>query len=202
MMIRAWTEDGFEHHGRFWQLRVPQLRPRPLTKPHPFVIRSSASEASMVELARRRRPFMMNVQSNAVTRQRMDLYRATLREVGCDDAAIAEITARLGNMETVITKKSLGFHSAETLTPAASCEAIYKGALAALQDRDRRHAYVLKTPITLDISFKNYQAAEILSYLRAVQRTDSHSIRFVGKDMQEVSDFVAVLDTYNPDAAP
>src|SRR5215470_15642644 len=28
-----------------------------------------------------------------------------------DDAAIAEITARLGEMETVITKKSLGFHS-------------------------------------------------------------------------------------------
>jgi D-amino peptidase len=119
-----------------------------------------------------------------------------------DDAAIAEITARLGEMETVITKKSLGFHSAETLTPAASCDAIYKGALAALQNRDRRHAYLLKTPVTLDISFKNYQAAEILSYLRAVQRTDSHSIRFVGRDMQEVSDFVDVLDSYNPDAAP
>ena len=119
-----------------------------------------------------------------------------------DDAAIAEITARLGQMETVITKKSLGFHSAETLTPAASCDAIYKGALAAIQHRDRRHAYVLKTPITLDISFKNYQAAEILSYLRSVQRTDSHSIRFVGRDMQEISDFVDVLHTYNPDAAP
>jgi len=91
IMIRAWTEDGFEHRGRFWQLRVPQLRPRPLTRPHPLVIRSSASEASMVELARRRRPFLMNVQSNAVTRQRMDLYRATLREAGCDDAAIAAL---------------------------------------------------------------------------------------------------------------
>jgi len=119
-----------------------------------------------------------------------------------DDAAIAEITARLGEMETVMTKKSLGFHSAETLTPAASCDAIYKGALAAIQHRDRRHAYVLKTPITLDVSFKNYQAAEILSYLRSVQRTDSHSIRFVGRDMQEVSDFVDVLHTYNPDTAP
>jgi D-amino peptidase len=119
-----------------------------------------------------------------------------------DDAAIAEITARLGEMETVITKKSLGFHSAETLTPAASCDAIYKGALAAIQHRDRRHAYVLKTPITLDISFKNYQAPEILSYLRPVQRTDSHSIRFVGRDMQEISDFLNVLEFYNPDATP
>jgi alkanesulfonate monooxygenase SsuD/methylene tetrahydromethanopterin reductase-like flavin-dependent oxidoreductase (luciferase family) len=31
---------------------------------------------------------MMNVQSNAVTAQRMDLYRRTLREVGLDEAAI------------------------------------------------------------------------------------------------------------------
>ena len=105
-------------------------------------------------------------------------------------------------METVTTKKSLGFHSAETLTPAAACDAIYKGALAAIQHRDRRHPYVMKMPITLDVSFKNYQAAEILSYLRWVQRTDSHSIRFMGRDMQEISDFIDVLNTYNPDAVP
>jgi D-amino peptidase len=119
-----------------------------------------------------------------------------------DDAAIAEITSRLGEMEAVVTKKSLGFHSAETLTPAAACDAIYKGALAAIQYRNRRHPYSLKTPITLDLSFKSYQAAEILSYLRSVQRTDSHSIRFMGRDMQEISDFMDVLDYYNPDATP
>jgi alkanesulfonate monooxygenase SsuD/methylene tetrahydromethanopterin reductase-like flavin-dependent oxidoreductase (luciferase family) len=89
IMVKAWTEDGFEHRGRFWHLKVPQLRPRPLTKPHPYLIRSSATEPSMVELARHGRPFMMNVQSNAVTRQRMELYRRTLREAGYDDAAIA-----------------------------------------------------------------------------------------------------------------
>ena len=32
---------------------------------------------------------MMNVQSNEVTRQRMELYRRTLREIGLDDAAVA-----------------------------------------------------------------------------------------------------------------
>ena len=119
-----------------------------------------------------------------------------------DDAAIAEITARLGELGTVTTKKSLGFHSAETLTPAAACDAIYKGALASIQHRDGRHPYLLKTPITLELSFKNHQAAEILSYLRSVQRTDAHSIRFTGRDMQEISDFMEVLDSFNPDATP
>ena len=94
IMIKAWTGDGFEHRGRFWQLKVPALRPPPLTKPHPVLIRSSASEASMVELARQGRPFMMNVQSNAVTRDRMALYRRTLRETGLDDAAIARLVDR------------------------------------------------------------------------------------------------------------
>src|SRR5689334_15890109 len=42
-----------------------------------------------------------------------------------DDAAIEEIKSRLGNIETVETKKSLSFHSAETLTPSASCDKIF-----------------------------------------------------------------------------
>ena len=95
VMVRAWTEDGFEHRGRFWQLKVPQLRPRPFTRPHPFLIRSASSEAGMVEIARHGRPFMMNVQSNAVTRQRLELYRRTLREAaGLDEAAVARTVER------------------------------------------------------------------------------------------------------------
>ena len=43
----------------------------------------------MLHIARQGRPFMMNVQSNEVTRHRMDLYRRTQRELGLDDAAIA-----------------------------------------------------------------------------------------------------------------
>jgi len=119
-----------------------------------------------------------------------------------DDAAVAEVSGRLGNLESVVTKKSLGFHSAQTLTPALAGERIYQGVLKALAHRDQRHPYVVAPPITLDLSFKHYQPAEILSYLRTVTRTDSHSIRFVVRDMKEVSDFIDFLDSYNPDAAP
>ena len=82
--------------------------------------------------------------------------------VSGDDVAINEVTARLGEMESVITKKSLGFHSAESLTPAAACDKIYQGALSAVAHRDQRKPYVVPAPITLDISFKNYTSAEIL----------------------------------------
>jgi D-amino peptidase len=119
-----------------------------------------------------------------------------------DDAAIAEIKARLGDMDTVITKTTLGFHSAETLTPAASCDLIFEGVLHAVAHRTLRHAYMLTKPVTLELSFKNYMPAEVLSYLRAVDRVDSHTIRFVGHDMQEAADFIDVVERYNPDLAP
>jgi len=119
-----------------------------------------------------------------------------------DDAATQELKSRLGNIEIAETKKSLGFHSAETITPEASCERIGAGVKAALHRLPEFKPYVLKTPITLELTFKNYTPAEILSYLRAVQRVDSHTIRFVGKDMAEVDDFVEFVDNYNADLTP
>jgi D-amino peptidase len=119
-----------------------------------------------------------------------------------DDAAVEELKSRLGKIETAETKRSLSFHSAETLTPEASCERIAVGVKAALNRLHDFKPYVVKTPVTLEISFKNYMPAEMISYLRAVQRVDSHTIRFIGKDMAEVSDFVDVVDGYSPDLAP
>jgi alkanesulfonate monooxygenase SsuD/methylene tetrahydromethanopterin reductase-like flavin-dependent oxidoreductase (luciferase family) len=77
------------HHGQFFDLRLPELRPGVFTKPHPYVIRAAASEHGMLDIARRGAPFMMNVQNNAVTAQRMNLYRQTLRDLGLDEATIA-----------------------------------------------------------------------------------------------------------------
>ena len=73
ILVTAWTGEGFSHHGKFWNLDVPMLRPRPYTKPHPALVRAASGEASMLELARQGRPFLMNVQSMAVTRQRVEL---------------------------------------------------------------------------------------------------------------------------------
>jgi D-amino peptidase len=119
-----------------------------------------------------------------------------------DNAAMEELKSRLGNIETAETKKSLSFHSAETLTPEASCEKIAAGVKAALARLRDFKPHTIKTPVTLEISFKNYTPAQMLSYLRTVQRVDSHTIRFVGTDMAEVSDFVDVVEGYSPDLTP
>ncbi|HKV23809.1 MAG TPA: M55 family metallopeptidase [Candidatus Acidoferrum sp.] len=119
-----------------------------------------------------------------------------------DDAAVAEIKSRLGNIETVATKTALSFHSTETLAPEASCERIQSGVKSALSRLGEFKPFVIKTPVTLEITFKNYLPAEVLSYLRIVQRVDSHTIRFVGKDMDEVDDFEEFISNYSPDLAP
>ena len=119
-----------------------------------------------------------------------------------DDVAVQEIKSRIGNIETVDTKKSLSFHSAETLTPAASCDRIFSGVKSAFSRLHDFKPYVVKTPVTLEITFKNYMPAEVLGYLRIVQRVDSHTIRFVGKDMDEVDDFEEFLSNYGADLAP
>ncbi len=88
ILFIAWMGAAFAHRGRFWDIQVPMLRPRPFSA-RPPVIRNASGEASMVELAARGRPFLMNVQSNLVTQQRIDLYRRILREHGYDEAAVA-----------------------------------------------------------------------------------------------------------------
>jgi alkanesulfonate monooxygenase SsuD/methylene tetrahydromethanopterin reductase-like flavin-dependent oxidoreductase (luciferase family) len=89
IMVQAWTGDSLRHHGRFWDLEVPMLRPLPYTRPHPPLIRAASGEASMLELAHQGRPFLMNVQPLAVTRQRFALYREAMQQAGFDEQKIA-----------------------------------------------------------------------------------------------------------------
>ena len=88
IMLKAWTTENFEHQGKYWNIRLPLLRPRPYTKPHPYIIRASSGEESMLELAREGRPFLMNVQSNATTAERLAHYRSAMHEAGFEEASI------------------------------------------------------------------------------------------------------------------
>jgi D-amino peptidase len=118
-----------------------------------------------------------------------------------DDVAIAELRSQIGDIEAAETKKSLGFNSAITLTPEASYELIAQKVKAALGRLGDFKPYVLKNPVTIDVSFKNYRPVELLGYLPSIHRIDPHTVEFVGKDIIEVADFVNFLD-YSPDLKP
>lgn len=119
-----------------------------------------------------------------------------------DDAAIAEVRSAVGNIEAAETKRTLGFHSAMTLTPQASYDLIAARVKAAIARRAEFKAYRVISPVTVDVSFKNYLPAEVLSYLPGFERTDSHSIRFRAKDMAEAEAIRTFIGTYRPDLTP
>lgn len=119
-----------------------------------------------------------------------------------DDAAVAEAQRLIGPIEGAVVKRALSFHSANTLTPQAGQALIKEKVKAGLAKRATLRPYVLRGPIRLDVTFKNYTPAEIVAYLPGVQRLTAHSIRFTGRDMIEVSKFIEFLGTYQPGLTP
>lgn len=119
-----------------------------------------------------------------------------------DDAIVDEARKLLGDIEGAVVKWSIGFHSGRTIMPEAAYELIRAKAAAALRRLDDFSPYRLQTPITADVRFKNYRPSEVLAYLSIVERTDSHSIRFVGENMVEVSKFFEFMLYYNPSLSP
>jgi D-amino peptidase len=119
-----------------------------------------------------------------------------------DDAAVAEARDVIGDIEGAVLKWNISFESAKTMMPAAAYELIGETVRLALDRLDDFQPFVLPRPITLDVRFKNYRPSQVLAYLPVVERTDSHSIRYVGADMIEVSYFLEFLTTYNAGLEP
>jgi D-amino peptidase len=129
-------------------------------------------------------------------------FRVPVAMISGDAAAVKEAQALLGPIEGAIVKWPLGFHSARTLTPEASCDLIRATAQKAVERARGLKPYEVKAPVTLDVRFKNYRPSEVLSYLPIVERTDAHSIRFRGKDMLETIRFLEFLMNYEPGLSP
>jgi D-amino peptidase len=119
-----------------------------------------------------------------------------------DDAAIAEVRKAVGDIEAAETKRSLGFHSALTLTPQAAAGLIGQRVTAALGRLQDFKPLKVETPVVVEVSFKNYMPAEVLAYLPLFERTDSHSVRFRARDMAEASTIMSFIGDYRPDITP
>ena len=122
--------------------------------------------------------------------------------VSGDDAAVAENQVIIGDIEGAVVKWAKGFHSAQTLTPEAAYEVIRTRTASAISRIGDFQPYVLDTPIELELSLKHYMPVETLSYLPNVDKVNSHTIRFVGEDIIEISKFLRVATGYRVDMQP
>ncbi len=119
-----------------------------------------------------------------------------------DDATVAEMVELLGDVEGVVVKEALGFHSARTLTPAAAQERIREGARRAVERLSDFRPHRLDGPPVLELTFKNYRPAEVLAFLSIVERPAARTIRYRGADMVEISRFLQFVGNYEPGLSP
>jgi D-amino peptidase len=129
-------------------------------------------------------------------------YGVPVVMISGDDAIVSQARQQLGNIEGAVVKRAISFHSAATMTPEAGQALIRERAKAAVTRRAELRQTPTTKPITLEVSFKNYRPVELLSYLPNVMRIDAHTIRFVGRDMVEVSKFLEFVTSYDPALAP
>jgi len=94
VMVRAWTEAPLVHHGKFYDLSLPELRPRPRQRPHPPIWRAASSAGSVRECGRLGAPILFARIPLARMPERLALYEAGLAESGLDAATRAERRAQ------------------------------------------------------------------------------------------------------------
>jgi D-amino peptidase len=120
-----------------------------------------------------------------------------------DDVIVAEARSQIGDLEGAVVKRAISFHAAQTLTPKAAYETIEAAARRAIERIDDFQPLSMEgNNVELQIHFKHYRQAQMLSYLSTVERIDSHGIRYVGRDMPEISRFVEFVNTYEPGLSP
>jgi D-amino peptidase len=119
-----------------------------------------------------------------------------------DDVAVAELREVVPGAGGAVVKRALGFHSAESMTPAAAQALIRREAEAAVRNRAAVTPFRLTSPVTLELTFQAVQPAEVLAYLPNVDRVDARTVRFVGRDMVELAAFMAFVGNYQAGLRP
>lgn len=122
--------------------------------------------------------------------------------VSGDDAAVEETQKLIGPVEGAVVKRAITFHSASTMTPQAAQAIIRARVKAGVERRAQLKPYTPAAPVRLDVTFKSYRPVELLGFLPIVERTSSHSIRYTGRSILEVSKFLEFITSYEPGLAP
>src|SRR5690349_17046098 len=93
ILERAWSGAAFRYDGRFHQVQVPALRPKPV-QPHPPLWRSVISPGSFTECGRLGVPILTARLPVARIKERWALYEQGLVAGGHDEAKRARLLAQ------------------------------------------------------------------------------------------------------------
>lgn len=113
--------------------------------------------------------------------------------VAGDQNVTQEAAQTFGGVETVMTKKSLGWTSAMARHPVLICKEIRAKAEAAVRALGKSSPFVVRTPVTMELTFKNIAAAEAVSYFPWVKRSAGKTIMIEVPTIVDVNHFLTAL---------
>jgi len=115
-----------------------------------------------------------------------------------DDKIVDEVHRTIDpHIVGVAVKRGIGYHSADNLSPEVARGMIRDAAKATLGRVSSFRPFTLTKPVRLEITFKNMINAEVLSLLPNVERVDGATVGFTGKDIVEVTKFIAFVTQYD-----
>jgi alkanesulfonate monooxygenase SsuD/methylene tetrahydromethanopterin reductase-like flavin-dependent oxidoreductase (luciferase family) len=94
LMQRAWREKPLRFDGKFHQVEVPEIRPKPVQNPHPPLWRSVISPNSFVQCGRLGIPVLTARLPVDKIAERWALYEQGLEEGGHDEATRTRLRAQ------------------------------------------------------------------------------------------------------------
>jgi alkanesulfonate monooxygenase SsuD/methylene tetrahydromethanopterin reductase-like flavin-dependent oxidoreductase (luciferase family) len=106
VLERAWRETPLVYEGKYFHLRVPELRPRPVQRPGPPIWRSVISPGSFTECGRLGLPILTARLPVDRIRDRWKLYETGLLEGGHDDAVRKRLLDRAALWRNVYVGES------------------------------------------------------------------------------------------------
>jgi D-aminopeptidase len=71
-----------------------------------------------------------------------------------------------------------------------------------MAERKTMALYKVASPVRLEIRFKAYRPAELLSWLPGAERVDAHAVRYTVKDMVEAARFMTFVSNFQADLQP
>ncbi len=122
--------------------------------------------------------------------------------VSGDDQAVGEVQKMIPNVEGAVVKRSISFHAAAVMTPEASQALIRAKAKAAMLRLREFKPMAARGPFQLELTYKSYTPAEMMSYLPGTERLDAHTIRFRAASIVDISRFIEFAISYRPDLTP
>ncbi|MCS6803312.1 MAG: LLM class flavin-dependent oxidoreductase [Chloroflexota bacterium] len=87
VVLGCWR-GNYEHHGKYFNVKVERVIPAPYTKPHPKVARAVTSDESLVDTARRGWPVLLGRFPEQRIKQYVDRYREVLEASNHPDDVI------------------------------------------------------------------------------------------------------------------